>query len=710
MSYFKAYCARLVALLLTLAVGVGCTGDLDDGGVHYDGSDAATLRLFVEQDPGLISKSGGEVSYVYAIEIRDEQGQVAASYPDHTALPTEIKLRPGSYEITAVSGEEVAAGYNTPLYSDEASITLEPRAATQIFLSGTLQNTKVSLTLPDELLAEYPTIEMRVSNGETDGELLLSPHEGGERSGYFSVTGTLTWALHLVNGNGSTFNFQGTIEEVAAREHHLLDIQLSTTGGIHEGGVSGGITADGTLNEEQHTITIYIGELAAPALSGEGFTLGELTSVSQGSSPTLNLAVVSEAGLEDLLLEHNSVALESAGIPRSISLISGDATALAAMQAAGMSWSAEAEAHQGSITLGALMAALPLGDYELSFTAIDRYKQFATATTLWRVLPDTEVALLGLDPWALFIDVEGRWNTLAEPEGFALQYKKASESEWTTLPYAELAWSSSEPNRFTARLTTDASTPYQVRLVTTGEPDNAPMEATTGGTAQLPGMNFDQWFKDGKSQYVGIDHATRIWDSGNEGANTLSENNTTYPETGNVVQGTAAKLQSKYIIIAFAAGSLFVGDFVRTIGTSGAELNWGTPYTDRPLRLTGYYNYSPGTINRTKDPYGSLSGQPDIAQIYVVLGDWDAPVNINTSEKKFLDVAGDPHIIAYGSLESNQSSGGYLPFSIELAYRSGRTPKYAMIVASASKYGDYFTGSDASVLLLDEFQFEFTPE
>ena len=34
-------------------------------------------------------------------------------------------------------------------------------------------------------------------------------------------------------------------------------------------------------------------------------------------------------------------------------------------------------------------------------------------------------------------------------------------------------------------------------------------------------------------------------------------------------------------------------------------------------------------------------------------------------------------------------------------------PTYILIVASASKYGDYFTGSTSSVLLLDEFELLF---
>ena len=50
----------------------------------------------------------------------------------------------------------------------------------------------------------------------------------------------------------------------------------------------------------------------------------------------------------------------------------------------------------------------------------------------------------------------------------------------------------------------------------------------------------------------------------------------------------------------------------------------------------------------------------------------------------------------------------YQPFTIDILYRDlKRKPKYVLIVCSSSKYGDYFTGSTSSVLLLDEFDLTY---
>lgn len=50
----------------------------------------------------------------------------------------------------------------------------------------------------------------------------------------------------------------------------------------------------------------------------------------------------------------------------------------------------------------------------------------------------------------------------------------------------------------------------------------------------------------------------------------------------------------------------------------------------------------------------------------------------------------------------------YEKFTIDIQYRDlTRKPTYIVIVATSSKYGDYFAGSTTSVLLLDEFELSF---
>ena len=81
---------------------------------------------------------------------------------------------------------------------------------------------------------------------------------------------------------------------------------------------------------------------------------------------------------------------------------------------------------------------------------------------------------------------------------------------------------------------------------------------------------------------------------------------------------------------------------------------------------------------------------------------------LNNIKDKTLFDPNDEHIIAYGELNLTQGQTDWKDFSIKLEYRTKeRKPKYIIVVASASKYGDYFTGSTTSTLWLDDFNLSY---
>ena len=199
-----------------------------------------------------------------------------------------------------------------------------------------------------------------------------------------------------------------------------------------------------------------------------------------------------------------------------------------------------------------------------------------------------------------------------------------------------------------------------------------------------------------------------FWDSGNKGANTLSEVNPTSPEETFVVSGKAVRMESKYVILAFAGGNIYSGSFGSVSGL-GASINFGRPYTCRPTALHGWYSYAPKAIDKVKAPYEDLKGTMDVGKIYVALTDWSSPFNVNTNTGTFFVPDEDPAVIAYGELEIPENSNGeYKEFTIDLEYRDlERIPTHVLVVATASKYADYFTGGVGSTMYIDEFEFLF---
>ncbi len=345
-------------------------------------------------------------------------------------------------------------------------------------------------------------------------------------------------------------------------------------------------------------------------------------------------------------------------------------------------------------------------DFSLGFQkVIINYYDIMEEWTLYIVPTDISVQV---DAWTnvAWLYGSGSENTV---NGF--EYKRADEENWTTVPTEKI---DHDGGNFSTRLVgLKANTTYLCRSTSDGAPGSE-TSFTTGLAEPLPNGSFDDWFLEGKIWNPWIQGEPNFWDTGNKGATTLGDSNTQPTDDTESGTGRAAQLSSKFVgfgtLGKLAAGNIYVGNYISTDGTNGI-LNFGKPFTQRPTYLTGYYKYLPVPINKTTNgsEYSYLIGRPDTCQIYIALGDWDAPVEIRTNpnNRKVFDI-NDPHIIAYAGLSSGDPIEEYTFFSLELKYRDySRVPKYIVVVASASKYGDYFTGGDGSVLYIDNFSLEY---
>lgn len=197
-----------------------------------------------------------------------------------------------------------------------------------------------------------------------------------------------------------------------------------------------------------------------------------------------------------------------------------------------------------------------------------------------------------------------------------------------------------------------------------------------------------------------------FWDTGNRGATTIADSNSIPTSETCNGSGKAASLETRWVVMKLAAGNIFTGSYVRTDGTNGV-LSFGREFSSFPSKLRINYKYTSATIDKIgEDALSYLKGQPDSCHIYIALTDWDQPLEIRTrpSERQLFD-KNDSHVIAYAEYISGNSDSQYQQKDLVLDYRyTNRTPKYILVVASASKYGDYFTGGVGSKLLIDNFE------
>ena len=281
-----------------------------------------------------------------------------------------------------------------------------------------------------------------------------------------------------------------------------------------------------------------------------------------------------------------------------------------------------------------------------------------------------------------------------------VEYRKQGASDWSTVPAANITTSGTS---FTATLTgLSGSTTYNYRETEDGVAGSE-QSFTTVAPEALENASMENWSQSGKQWNPWGSGATEFWGTGNPGAAAFIGNLTT--PTDESVKGKAALLETKDAIIKLGAGNIFTGDF-ELEGLNGL-LHFGRPFSSFPTSLRLYYKYTPATIDMIGDNVGdlaSLKGQTDMCQIYIALSDKIYEIHNDPKNRQLFD-SNDSGIIAYGEFTSSQSVTSYKQLEIPLEYRyTDRTPKYIIIVASSSKYGDYYIGGVGSKLWLDEME------
>ena len=270
-------------------------------------------------------------------------------------------------------------------------------------------------------------------------------------------------------------------------------------------------------------------------------------------------------------------------------------------------------------------------------------------------------------------------------------------------------------------------TDYELKLNFLGE-ELPGTGFTTCYPAQLPNFNFDEWWSpnNGALWYPYAEEAQqKIWDSANTGTASFGLGSSTVPESQDLKSGKAVRMTSRYVAVKFASGTLFTGTFKSVIGTSGADLDWGIPFTSKPKALKGWCKYQPALVDYIENKKVSDPQYYDQGQLQVILIESESPYRVlpvKNGDKSLngptyqdpntiIDLDTHPTVIARGVLQlDNTDTDGdgiadWINFTLPLEYRDNRTPTYVIVTAASSYLGDFFTGGDGSVLLIDEFEF-----
>lgn len=219
-----------------------------------------------------------------------------------------------------------------------------------------------------------------------------------------------------------------------------------------------------------------------------------------------------------------------------------------------------------------------------------------------------------------------------------------------------------------------------------------------------------------------------IWASGNDGFMIASPNAAAvdYPTVPDAdgVDGYCIKLTTRstgswgrMFKKPIAAGNFFLGAFDTQYALTNTlkTTQMGIAYTKQPVKVTGYYKYSPGETFTDKD-FNEVKDRTDEPSIYSVLY-----VNHDAQGNEIMlhgdDVLSSPYIVSKAQVASVPPASEWTPFEMTF---EGTTPIDADLLAkrgynlalvfSSSKTGDTFEGAVGSTLYIDKVEITFIGE
>lgn len=719
-------------LAVSAALIAALSGCMADEPFYSEGEGTLYLSTRINNDVEVRTRA--EVSDLAAscdIWIASDKG-IVRTYHGTDQVPSEgIKLVTGSYKALVWAGDSLPASWTDKFYKGTQPFTIEAGSNKAVDVTAKIVNSVVAVNFDPsvaDVLSDYS-----LTVGHSQGKLTFDASTEAEARAYFMMNSRdkdLTWTLKGKRLDGSGYSRTGEI--IGAKEATLYTLNVLCPEQSSEiGGAYLDITIDETTFDKEFDITVD----AAPEIMGIDFDITKPQRATENNMGKRSVWIRTTSEVASLVLtcDYFEELLNIDGNDFDFFQMSDEGLKSLISQK-GISYVYNQNEQDGDLMLPTIKLNfestftnnLPEGNYPILIEVTDSKGKRASAT-LRLVISDASLAAMPADEnlvWATHATVP--ISVLKEGvENPVVKYRKKGTSVWEN-SVAPQTIDLSPGATMTAELTgLSAGTTYEY-CAGDGDFESTVEEFTTETATQLPNSSFEDWQTSSAPYLIYAAGGSMFWDSGNHGSATLRKN-VTVPTTSPVHSGQRAiSLESQFVSLLgigkFAAGNVFVGEYLGTDGTDGI-LGWGRPFTTRPKQLKVWAHYTPVTIDRnnadTPPPAGFEIGQPDRGTIYIALLDdhtesynnKNYPVIIKTASasRRLFDPTGSdkPHVIAYGIHDFTEATPGseMVQITVDLDYyREDLRPSYVLITASASKGGDYFAGGNGSKLVLDDIE------
>ena len=157
-------------IILSLVLLVSVFSCSKDESIFKEGYGYLKMNLSANEEINIETKAPGEV---YAFDILDAAGKAVESYTDHRELQGKpIKLKPGAYKINATTGENVAAGWDSPFYSGTKDVEVVANATATANVVCYISNVMVKIELDESIKSNFKKVYVTVENPSNKGSLV----------------------------------------------------------------------------------------------------------------------------------------------------------------------------------------------------------------------------------------------------------------------------------------------------------------------------------------------------------------------------------------------------------------------------------------------------------------------------------------------------------------------------------------------------------
>lgn len=725
------YIILLTSIILSLAACEKETGFAESEG-------SLKLSIGVSDKVNVVSRSLSEEEQAILgqdCKIRIYSGEtLVQKYQGIDNVPEQIQLVSGDYSVRVTAGDSVAASFEQRFFEGKKDFSIEKGTVSTVEVNCGIANTVVAIAW-DESLKEIFKEDYQVTVTSSTGELVYSSANANAK-GYFNLpedNRKLTCKFSATTLGGKTYESSSELSDLSPATLYNLTYSYKETEVGPTGGAALNIKVEEVPLGDTYTITLKQRPvIVCKDVDGQSYDLEQPMYLELNTQVDYSIQVSTSSALTSLIFR-NERFTEWGGSDNELDILTLNEQDTEAWKNVGISVSEKKQSLNGDVyticfakDLMAKMTAKE-GSVETSIEAVDAEGKSRVA--VWNVVAsDATVKTSETKPYEVWTSKAILHGEILRDMFFTPKFRyrvKTESSEWMMVD-ADLSEKSF--SKEIKGLT--PGTTYEYQAMDGEQVSSVTCEFTTETEFQPENAGFE--YTSGSSPIVIYGGGQQMWwDTGNHGSASMGKNVTT-PDTSVKHSGNQSiLLSSQFVGLAgilgkFAAGNLFAGKYLKTDGTDGV-LGWGRPCISRPKALKVWVRYEPGTV----DNGGSYiaNGATDQGIIYVAVGDWTGqegqnddggvetwPFVVKTKNSESLfstdkgTYSGDG-TIAYGErvfTEAYKDGTNLKELTIDLDYDNyggvQRKPTSIIIVASASRYGDYFQGSEASKMWLDDME------